>query len=107
MAVLLPDRQLTVLVKAHPFTRDAHGYPIAPSEHAETRGPWPGAAKEQPDASWTLRLDPRAWPVEPSDRVTDGNRVWVVSSARLHTVPGHPDADYISVTATLEPPEVP
>lgn len=72
----------------------------------ESHGPTPGAAREQPDGSWTLRVDPAAWPVNQGDRITDGTRVWVVTLARTHNVPGHPDADFVSVTASLEPPKV-
>ncbi|MEQ7008471.1 hypothetical protein ABN028_20055 [Actinopolymorpha sp. B17G11] len=107
MAVLLADLSLSVATKDHPWLRDSHGHPVAPEEPAELRGPWPGAAREQPDLSYTLRLDTRAWPVEPGDRITDGARTWVVASARINTVPRHPDADYIAIVATLEPPEVP
>ncbi|MFC8833305.1 hypothetical protein ACFT8V_08920 [Streptomyces griseoincarnatus] len=39
--------------------------------------------------------------------IGDGTRTWTVVSALLRKVPGHPAADYIAVTATLNPPEVP
>lgn len=108
MAVLLPDRDLTVTRRGHPWRRDARGLPLPSDADAQTPyGPTPGAAREQPDGSWTLRVDPGAWPVNQGDRISDGTRVWVVTLARLNSVPGHPDVDFIAVTATLDPPKVP
>ncbi|MFI8265273.1 hypothetical protein [Streptomyces sp. NPDC085665] len=109
MAVLLPDRQLTVFVLAHPWSRDAHGVPVAPSPSTRptARGTWLGAAAEQSDGSWTLRVDPAAWPLKPGDVVSDSTRTWTVSTALLKRVPGHGAADYIAVAASLNPPEVP
>lgn len=108
MAVLLPDRQLTAYVLAHPWSRDAHGVPVAPPPSARpaARGTWPGAAAEQADGSWTLRVDPAAWPLKPGDVLGDGTRTWTVSTALLKKVPRHSDADYIAVAAALNPPEV-
>ncbi|MGW0562948.1 hypothetical protein ACWDZ4_20570 [Streptomyces sp. NPDC003016] len=109
MAVLLPDRELTAYVLAHPWARDAHGVPVPPPPDARPspRGTWPGAANEQTDGSWTLRVDPAAWPLEPGDVLSDGARIWAVATASLKKVPGHGAVDYIAVTATLNPPEVP
>ncbi|MGW3626261.1 hypothetical protein [Streptomyces sp. NPDC000880] len=110
MAVVLPNRVLTVYVLPHPWVRDANGVPVPPDPNVrpEPRGTWPGSALEQPDRSWSMRLDPRAWPVEPGDTVTDDTGLsWTVTSARNHAVPGCPDADYVEATATLNPPEVP
>ncbi|AXI91313.1 hypothetical protein SAM9427_36695 (plasmid) [Streptomyces sp. ETH9427] len=109
MAVLLPDRELTVYVLDHPWGRDAHGVPVPPPPDARPapRGTWPGAATEQADESWTLRVDPAAWRVREGDVIGDGIRTWTVVSALLRKVPGHSAADYIAVTATLNPPEVP
>lgn len=107
MAVVLPNADLTVRVRTHPWVRDTHGHPVAPAEPAAVRGPWPGAASDRQDGTWSLRVDPQAWPVEEGDEVTDGNRTWVVSSRRLNTLPGYPDVDYIGITATLNPPQVP
>lgn len=108
MAVVLADRALTVTVRAHPWQRDSRGVPVPlPTDAQETRGPWPGAAKEQADGTWTLRVDPRAWPMRPGDKITDGVGTWVTTTARLHQLPGFSSVDYIAVTATLEPPKVP
>ncbi|MFD7763564.1 hypothetical protein [Streptomyces microflavus] len=109
MAVLLPDRNLTAYVLEHPWGRDAHGVPVPPPPDARPapRGTWPGAAAEQADGSWTLRADPAAWPLEPGDVLADGTRTWTIVTALLKQVPGHGAADYIAVTATLNPPEIP
>jgi hypothetical protein len=109
VAVLLPDRDLTVYVLDHPWGRDAHGVPVPPPPDARpaARGTWPGAAIEQSDGTWTLRVDPAAWRVRPGDVIGDGTRTWTVVTALQKTVPGHGAADYIAVTATLNPPEVP
>lgn len=109
MAVLLPDRDLTVYVLDHPWVRDAHGVPVPPAPDARPspRGTWPGAATEQADGSWTLRVAPEAWRLRAGDVVGDGTRMWTVVTALLKKVPGYGVADYIAVTATLNPPEVP
>ncbi|MGA5135232.1 hypothetical protein ACPCTO_36195 [Streptomyces olivoreticuli] len=59
------------------------------------------------DGSWTLRVDPRAGPLKPGDVLADGTRTWTISSALLKEVPGCGAADYIAVTAALNPPEAP
>lgn len=109
MPVLLPNVQLTLKPRGHPWTRDAHGLPVAPAATGDPRGPYPCHVAEssvQGDP-WPVRLDPRMWPVEPGDELTDGIRTWYVATARFHPVPGHPDVDYVVATATLDPPEVP
>lgn len=109
MAVLLADRELTAHVATHPWGRDKHGTAVAPNPSAprEQRGPYPGAAREQPDGSWTLRADPRTWTLRTGDTLTDGTWTWVVTAAFLRDVPGYPDADYVQITAVLDPPRVP
>ncbi|KIF04147.1 hypothetical protein PL81_20245 [Streptomyces sp. RSD-27] len=109
MAVLLPDRTLTAYVLAHPWGRDAHGVPVPPPPDARPtpRGTWPGAATEQADGSWTLRVSPAAWPLKPGDLLGDGTRTWTIVSALLKKVPGYGAADYVAVVASLNPPEVP
>ncbi|MBG7704922.1 hypothetical protein HCJ76_44375 [Streptomyces sp. MC1] len=109
MAVLLADRHITAYALQHPWERDAHGVPVppAPGTRPVARGTWPGAAKEQADGSWVLRVDPAAWRLRAGDVLGDGEREWTVVTALLQTVPGYPAADYIAVTATLNPPEVP
>ncbi|MEU5978432.1 hypothetical protein [Streptomyces sp. NPDC047315] len=110
MAVVLPNAMLTVYVLAHPWARDANGVPVPPNpgQKPTPRGTWPGAVLEQPDGSWTVRLDPQAWPVKEGDTVSDGaGRSWTLTSSRLHAVPGCPDVDYVQGAATLNPPEVP
>ncbi|MER5482648.1 hypothetical protein ABT024_05440 [Streptomyces sp. NPDC002812] len=109
MAVLLPDRNVTAYVLTHPWGRDAHGVPVPPPPDARPapRGTWPGAAAEQPDGTWTLRVDTAAWPLKAGDVLGDGSRMWTVVTALAKRVPGHGAADYVAVTATLNPPEVP
>jgi hypothetical protein len=109
VAVILPNCALTVTQRAHPWVRDARGTPVPTTDDATTTsGPFPGAASEEPDATWALRLDPRSWPVRAGDQITDGTRVWVAYGLpKLHEVPGAPAVDHVAVTATLEPPQVP
>ncbi|MFE3644864.1 hypothetical protein ACFXOM_28460 [Streptomyces sp. NPDC059169] len=110
MAVVLPNATLTVRALAHPWERDANGVPVPPNPNQKPtpRGTWPGSVLEQTDGSWSVRLDPQAWPVEAGDTITDeAGRSWTLSNARLHAVPGCSDADYIQAAATLNPPEVP
>ncbi len=108
MAVVLSDRQLTAYVLTHPWVRDSHGVPVPPPPDSRpaARGTWPGAALEQSDGTWTLRADPAAWPLREGDVLGDGTRTWTVATALLKRVPGCGAADYIAVTATLNPPEV-
>ncbi|MFM9697895.1 hypothetical protein [Streptomyces europaeiscabiei] len=110
MAVLLPNAVLTVYALAHPWARDANGVPVPPNPNHRPapRGTWPGSVLEQPDASWSVRLAPEAWPVKEGDTIADETgRSWTLVSIRNHAVPGCPDADYVQATATLNPPEVP
>ncbi|MFJ4880064.1 hypothetical protein ACIP93_33320 [Streptomyces sp. NPDC088745] len=110
MAVVLPNAMLTVYVLAHPWGRDANGVPVPPNPNQKPapRGTWPGSVLEQPDGSWTARLDPLTWPVREGDTISDENgRSWTLTSIRKHAVPGCPDVDYVQATATLNPPEVP
>ncbi|RZU28328.1 hypothetical protein EV284_6494 [Streptomyces sp. BK022] len=110
MAVVLPNAALTAYVLDHPFVRDANGVPVPPNPDVrpEPRGTWPGSVLQQDDGSWSVRLDPQAWPVKPGDTVTDeSGRSWTLTMTRLHQVPGCPDVDYIGAAATLDPPEVP
>lgn len=85
--------------------------PVRPPPDARpvARGTWPGAATEQADESWTLRVDPAAGGrrLREGDVIADGTRTWTVVTALLRKVPGHSVADYITVTATLNPPEAP
>ncbi|MFD4794989.1 hypothetical protein [Streptomyces anulatus] len=110
MAVVLPNALLTVYVLPHPWERDTNGVPVPPNPNArpDPRGTWPGSVIEQVDASWSMRLDPRAWPVREGDTVTDETgRTWTLTATRNHRVPGCPDVDYVEAAATLNPPEVP
>lgn len=111
MPVVLSNCELAVHAREHPFERDERGYPVpSPSDAVTVRGPFPGAAKEQPDRSFKLRLDERCWPVRGGDLITDGERTWYAAyqpEPRLHEVPGIPDVDYVEVVATLDPPRVP
>jgi hypothetical protein len=109
MTVVLPDRELTAYVLGHPWARDALGTPVPPPPDAlpTARGTWPGAATEQIDGTWTLRVDPEAWPLKPGDVLSDGTNTWTVTTALPKRVPGYGAADYVAVTASLNPPEVP
>ncbi len=108
MAVILANCTLTYHGRPHPWPRDSHGVPRAPVLPTMVRGPKPGFAKENLNLrAWVLRADPSFWPMEPGDELTDGIRTWVVVTADLHVLPGYPTVDYIGVTATLNPPEVP
>lgn len=106
MAVILSDRALTATVHEHQFAKDSMGSPVR-STVTVSRGPYPGAAAEQPDGTWRLRCDPAMWELRPADELTDGTNVWTVTEALLHSIPGHPDVDHVAVTATLNPPKVP
>ncbi|GGT26986.1 hypothetical protein GCM10010222_80980 [Streptomyces tanashiensis] len=82
--------------------------PPNPNQKPAPRGTWPGSVLEQPDGSWTVWLDPQAWPVKDGDTVSDdAGRSWTLTTTRLHAVPGCPDVDYVQAAATLNPPEVP
>ncbi|WP_367041392.1 hypothetical protein [Streptomyces sp. Je 1-332] len=110
MAVVLPNRLLTLYALTHPWARDANGVPVPPdpNRRPEPRGAWPGSALELPDDTWSLRLDPAAWPVEPGDVVgVETGMTWTVTAARHHQVPGCPAVDHVQVAATRNPPEVP
>ncbi|MFD3514908.1 hypothetical protein [Streptomyces sp. NPDC058657] len=110
MAVVLPNRRLTLYPLEHPWARDANGVPVPPdpNRRAELRGTWPGAVLEQPDGIWSLRLAPEAWPVKTGDVVADEHgTTWTATTARIHRVPGCAAVDYVQVTATRNPPEVP
>lgn len=108
MAVILPNCALTVTKRAHPWVRDARGTPVPSADDTTTSsGPYPGAAEEQPDQTWALRVDPRCHPVRAGDTITDGTRTWVATGfPHLNAVPGVPDVDFIACSATLEPPQV-
>lgn len=103
MAVLLPDRSVSATVYPHTFGRDAMGSPVRDTTPV-VRGPYPGAARELVDGSWTLRVDTRLWPLREDDELSDGTSTWVVRTATVNKVPGHSDVDYVAVTATLQPP---
>ncbi|WP_031102309.1 hypothetical protein [Streptomyces sp. NRRL S-146] len=110
MAVVLATRMLTLYALEHPWARDANGVPVPPdpNQQPEPRGTWPGSALEQPDDTWSLRLDPAAWPVESGDVVGDETGMkWTITTARLHQVPGCPAVDYVQAAGTRNPPEVP
>ncbi|MFE7072561.1 hypothetical protein ACFU96_21020 [Streptomyces sp. NPDC057620] len=109
MAVVLPNAKLTVYVLAHPWVRDANGVPVPPNpgQKPAPRGTWPGSVIEQDDGSWSVRLDPKSWPVKEGDTVSDETgRSWTLSSPRNHAVPGCSDVDYVQASGTLNPPEV-
>lgn len=110
MPVLLPNTTLTVHVRTHPWVRDEWGVP-APTvqDTVQPVGPYPGSVTERTDGGWDIRLEPAVWPIRAGDRIESADgRVWVANpDPQLHAVPGHPDADYVSVIGTLDPPRVP
>jgi hypothetical protein len=105
MVVVLADGRYRVLRLPHPQPRDGHGLPVPGG------GTWTefvdGAAGQQPDGSWSLRLDPSVWPVHAGDTVEreDGSRWVVYGEPRLSAVPDHPDVDHVRVTARQDPPD--
>lgn len=105
MAVVLADGSYTVRKRPHEWTRDAHGTPV-PTAPGTALGPYPGAVAEQPDGTWSLRLDPAAWRLRAGDLV-DGpaGRTWLVESALLRTNQAASDVDYVAVVGSLQPPE--
>jgi hypothetical protein len=107
MGVLFANAQLAVKVHAHPFARDPHGQPIATG--APEWGPsYPGSVKRMgmggQDArnaeSYSLRLDPAQWPLEPGDVVTDGVHEYTLTATKLGEIAGYPDAPVNCVHAT-------
>lgn len=105
MTVLLPDGRYRVQRRTRPSTDDAHGFPV--SSALSGPGPArPGAARREADGTYTLRLDPTEWPVRTHDTVTaaDGT-TYVITTARVLTNPAASDADYVSATAALIPPD--
>jgi hypothetical protein len=115
VSVVLANARLTARVREQKWLRDDTGVAYPGPFTEETRGPYPCAVnRPQPvpgerDAvdAWSLRADPRMWPLRKGDHLTDGARVWVVTGARLIAVPGAPAADWIACTATLNDPPVP
>ena len=115
MAVILPNAFLRVRKRAHPYARDRWGKAVAPAEPGPWSEPVAGGVKEQPSlgleqgAAWSVRLPVDVWPLERGDEIDEPStgRRWVVDTARDHRVVGHPDVDYVAVSATLDPPEVP
>lgn len=107
MTVVLTSGNYGIRKRTHPFSRDAHGTPVPPGLGSVV-GPWPGDANRQADGSYSIRLDPRLWPVKAGDVVTGPNsEVWlVVGQPLLFRNNASPDVDYVGVTGTLEPPEV-
>lgn len=121
MSVLLPNARVMHGRRPHPWARDAQGVPIPTGSDPVESGPWDASLIEQPStasvgtaggtpgALYTFRLDPRCWPLEEGDtlRDLDTGRTFVVmlEEARLFTVPGYDDADYIGGKARLDPPE--
>lgn len=105
MAVVLADGNYQVRKRAHEYTRDAHGTPVPPVPGSSS-SLLPGAATEQPDGSWTLRLDPALWPVYPDDLVDRpaDSRSWLVETAVYRFNTADPAVDYVACTASLQPP---
>lgn len=113
MPVLLPNTMLTAEVKTRPVARDPHGKPIVDTDAPpELRGPYPGHVDapfdgEDSTNQWTIRADERMWELRPDDVLIDSEgRRFVIRSAKLEQLVGYPHADYIGVTADLDPPRV-
>lgn len=103
--VLLPNTNVSALVRTRPRARDARGRAVAtPADQVTVRGPFPANAVELPDQTWRLRVDDRLWPLDAGDELADDTRTWVVVSARVTRVPGAPDVDSVVCICTLEPP---
>jgi hypothetical protein len=102
VAVVLTDGSYRVARRVHPATKDAHGTPV-PGELGPFGPARAGASTEQPDGSWTLRLDPAEWPVWAGDEVEGpGSARWsVTGKPRLNSNPEAGDVDYVAVSATL------
>ncbi|MFC5902690.1 hypothetical protein [Streptomyces zhihengii] len=108
MAVVLPNAMLTAYVLA-PLgaRRQRRTRTPPPGRRPAPRATWPSSVLEQPDGTWTVRLDPKGWPVKDGDTISDGTgRTWTLTSTRQHAVRGCSDVDYVQATATLNPPEV-
>jgi hypothetical protein len=104
MSVILSDGLYTVRKRAHPYQRDDHGLPVPP-ELSDPLGPLPGCATEQQDGSWSLRLDPTAWPMREDDQITGPNgTVWMVRGQPvLYVNNANPALNYVSIQAVFEP----
>jgi hypothetical protein len=114
VSVVLSNAQLSAHVFEHPWLRDAQGVAYPGPAQVTVRGPHPGAVTrrdagpaqdDSPDV-WSLRADPALWPLRRGDKLTDGDRVWVITTARNIVVPGVHAADYVACTGTLDPPVV-
>jgi hypothetical protein len=105
VAVILSDGEYTVRHRTHPAPRDADGTPVLSAPGAP-QGPWPGAAREVTADSWSLRLDPRMWPLREGDLVIGVKGTFVVQGRpNLFVNNAAADVDYIAATATRSPEE--
>lgn len=106
VAVILGDGSYAVQRREHPAPRDADGIPVLAAP-GDPEGPWPGASRETSFNSWSLRLDPRAWPLREGDLIVGGGHTFVVQGRpALFTNNANPAVDYVSVSATLSPEEL-
>ena len=106
MAVILGDGAYTVRHRGHPAPRDADGLPVL-SAPGDPLGPWPGAAREVSENSWSLRLDPGVWPLRAGDVVVGNGHTFVIQGRpSLFTNNASAAVDYVAATATLNPEEV-
>lgn len=99
MSVLYPDR--TLGVRRRGLVEDALGDLIPPTGPGDDAGAFPGRARELPDGSWRLAVDPALWPVRENDTVYDsGNgQSWVVREAQLLANQIEKSVDYVRVIA--------
>jgi hypothetical protein len=104
VVVILSDGSYSVRKRTHEYTRDGHGTPV-PGSPGSASAALPGAATEQPDGTYTLRLDPALWPLREDDLI-DGpsSRTWIIESAVLRVNNADSAIDYVAVTAALQPP---
>lgn len=106
MAVLMAEPGLLLGVQAREVADDAHGY-ATPVDAGPLRGPWPGRTRRRADGTWSLALDPAAWPVAAKDLVVEvvggePARRWVVDGAELRVNNEAPDVDYVAVEALIQ-----
>lgn len=109
MAVTLPNMRLTARVRSHDWQRDARGVPMPTSADAITeRGPFPCQLLEGEGGTWDCHIDPRMHPLRQGDELTDGTRVWTLTTAPiLHQVPRCSAVDNIVAKAVLNDPVTP
>lgn len=94
--------------RSHPFARDGHDSPVAGAPGAVV-GPYPGDSRRQDDGTYSLRLDPRLWPVNEDDLVTGpAGEVWIVAGLpQLQVNNLDPTLDHVTAAGVIQPELVP